>query len=86
MAYEMNHSIKDIPLQGTSEDTGWKVSLRGHAWTDWKRTMKSTRNPQELAQEMLDNKDYPGWTGVNYAPGLSKDGFVVFTSTWDSSG
>lgn len=80
-----SYPIKNKPLKGAVDDTGWEVSEKGRAWTTWKREIVSERNPEDLVKEMERNKDFPGWTGVEIHKGWSKPGVPVFVSTWDSS-
>lgn len=78
------YKFSNKQVQGTTEDSGWIVHRTGRCSTTWVRRVKSDRAPIEIAQEIYDNKDFPGWTGVSHAPGLDRDGFISFTSTWDS--
>lgn len=80
------HKGKNIKLTGVTEDSGWKVKYQGRCITEWVREIHSTdRTPESIINELLDAGDYDGWTGVQYAKGLSTENKLVFTSTWDSS-
>ena len=81
----MEHKIKNIQLANVTADSGWVVRSSSRQHTEWIRILKTTRNPNEIASELLKQKDYPGWTGVLHAPGLAKKDKVVFISVWDSS-
>lgn len=81
----MEHKIKNIQLVDVTEDSGWIVRSSSRHHTEWMRILKTTRDPNEVASELLKLKDYPGWTGVLHAPGLAKNGNAVFLSVWDSS-
>ena len=81
----MEFSIKNIKLEGVTKDSGWNVSATGNCYTEWCRSIETSRLPNEIAEELRKEGDHPGWTGVTYAPGLSKKGCLVFTSVWDSS-
>jgi len=80
----MDYKIKNIKLDDVSLDSGWIVRSQGNCYTSWIRTITTNRSADSVVTELFNNKDYPGWTGVNYAPGLSKPGILVFTSTYDS--
>ena len=81
----MSFKIKNIKIEGATKDSGWNVSSTGNCYTAWSRSIHTFRPPQEVAEELRKEGDYPGWTGVTYAPGLSREGYIVFTSIWDSS-
>ena len=81
----MKHDIKNIKIKDVTDDTGWIVRSSGNCYTSWIRTIKTNRDYREIQDILLGEGDYPGWTGVNYAPGLCREGIVVFTSVWDSS-
>ena len=80
----MKYTIKNIKIENATDDSGWVVHTKGNCYTVWKRVITTDRNPEEIYDELRNASDYPGWTGVNYAPGLSKPGILVFTSTYDS--
>jgi hypothetical protein len=80
----MQYTIKNIKLSDVTEDSGWVVFQKGNCYTQWKRVIVTQRSPDEIYNELRNASDYPGWTGVNYAPGYSKPGILVFTSTYDS--
>ncbi len=80
----MGFKIKNIKLEGVTKDSGWNVSARGNCYTEWCRAIETSRSPNEIAEELRKEEGHPGWTGVTYAPGLSKPGILVFTSTYDS--
>ena len=80
----MNHDIKNVPVQGSSEDSGWFIHATGRCWTTWHREIKTERDPAEVCKELVSAKDYPGWTGVDWSRYHSKNGTLVVWSTWDS--
>jgi hypothetical protein len=79
-----SYALKNTKLDGVSHDTGWIIRSQSNCYTSWIRTITTDRSADDVFTELFNGKDYPGWTGVNYAPGLSKPGILVFTSTWDS--
>lgn len=79
------HKGKNIKLDGVVSDSGWKIKYQGRCITEWMREIRTDRTPESIIKELLDAGDYDGWTGVQFAKGLSSDDWLVFTSTWDSS-
>ena len=79
------HKIKNMKLLDVISDTGWVVRSTGNCYTSWIRRIKTNRDYKEIRDILFEEGDYPGWTGVEYAPGLCEQGVLVFTSVWDSS-
>lgn len=80
----MRNANLNTPIEGATEDSGWVVTYDSRCITDWTRTVKTSRPHDEVARELIDRGDFPGWTGVHSKQG-KVEGTVVFTSTWDSS-
>jgi hypothetical protein len=83
---KMSHSNKNIKLEGVTEDSGWKVIYESNCVTEWMRQIKTDRSAESIIKELVDAGDYAGWTGVELHKGFSRNGLLVFVSTWDSSG
>jgi hypothetical protein len=81
---------QDLPNWMAESDSKWVVSYKGNCCTTWLRSVKV--NPKHdytstviaIRDHLLRTKDHPGWTGVEYCPGYSKDGVAVFSTTYDS--
>lgn len=81
----MKYQIKNLPIEGTSNDTGWVVAHQGRCYTTWHRFINvGNICPEFVAATIQGRDDFPGWTGVDVAPGLNKNGLTAFTSTYDS--
>lgn len=84
----MNDKFLNQPIPDVPKDTGWVVSTKSACITTWHRKVELADDitPVMVTKYLYDNKDYPGWTGVQVHKGLTKGNNVVLTSTYDSSG
>lgn len=80
------YPIKNVKIPNVGSDTGWIVNRTGRCVTHWIRYVEAPPEAKDsIIEFLIDERDFPGWSGVEYAVGLNKNGLIAFTSTWDSS-
>ncbi|NCX93424.1 MAG: hypothetical protein EBX40_01965 [Gammaproteobacteria bacterium] len=81
----MRFSIKNIPIEKATYDSGWIEHRSGRCWTVWRREIHATTPPHEIIELLEREGDHPGWTGVQYCLAFSEGEKMIFDSTYDSS-
>jgi len=82
----MNKDQLNQKLTNVETDSGWIARFAGNCYTTWYRTVKLApeASVDQILKQLGQNKDYPGWTGVDVMKTLCNNGYAVFSSTYDS--